>query len=66
MFTDGVTEAMNSSFEEYGDERLNGVLENIDASSCQDMINVIKSDVANYTEGAEQSDDITLLILKRL
>ena len=66
LFTDGVTEAMNVSFAEYGDERLVAALKNAVGSNCQEMINAVKADVSGFTEEAEQSDDITMLTIKRL
>jgi sigma-B regulation protein RsbU (phosphoserine phosphatase) len=66
LFTDGVTEAMNVSFDEFGEQRLEETLEEVTLHSCQDIINAVKSDVASFTEGAEQSDDLTLLTIKRL
>lgn len=66
MFTDGVTEAMNVSFTEYGDERLVAVLKSAAGSNCQEIIDMVKADVSDFTEGAEQSDDITMLTIKRL
>ena len=66
MFTDGVNEAMNTSFEEFGDERLVNTLEGVTMLSCQEINDAVKADVATFTSGAEQSDDITLLTIKRL
>ena len=66
LFTDGVTEAMNVSFAEYGDERLIAALKKAVGSNCQEMINAVKADVSEFTEEAEQSDDITMLTIKRL
>jgi sigma-B regulation protein RsbU (phosphoserine phosphatase) len=62
LFTDGVTEAMNTQFEEFGEQTLKGQKQ----CSCQQTVEAIKSDVAAFTDGAEQSDDITILALKRL
>ena len=66
MFTDGVNEAMNVNFEEFGDERFVGTLKKTAGKSCQEIIENVKGDVAAFTKGAEQSDDITMLVLKRL
>jgi sigma-B regulation protein RsbU (phosphoserine phosphatase) len=66
LFTDGVTEAMSVSFEEFGEKRLEDTLADVTMHSCQQMIDVIKADVTTFTTGAEQSDDITVLALKRL
>jgi len=66
MFTDGVNEAMNPQLEEYGDDRLENTLRSLAGSSCQETIDGVKRSVAAFTEGAEQSDDITIQALKRL
>ena len=66
MFTDGVNEAMNPQLEEYGDDRLENTLRSLAGSSCQETIDGVKKSVAAFTEGAEQSDDITIQALKRL
>ena len=65
MFTDGVTEAMNAANEEFGEARLEATLSKT-FSKCQDVVEAIKTDVAGFVDGAEQSDDITVLALKRL
>jgi sigma-B regulation protein RsbU (phosphoserine phosphatase) len=66
MFTDGVTEAVNAEFEEFGDKRLTETLEEVTLYSCQQMIDAVKSDVAAFVDGAEQSDDITVMAMKRI
>ena len=62
LYTDGVNEAQNNAGEFYGDERLTAVL-NRELQSPFDALNQIKTDVAGFTEGAEQSDDMTMLEL---
>ena len=66
MFTDGVTEAMNTANEEFGEQRLEDTLEDVAMHNCQQMVDAIKADVAAFAGEAEQSDDITVLALKRL
>ncbi len=66
MFTDGVTEAMNPAHEEYGEERLQAVLEaNLD-EPAQGILDAVLEDVRTHTNGAPQSDDITMIVLKGL
>ena len=65
MFTDGVTEAMSPTFEEYGGNRLDDVLGQLAAADCQKIIESVKADITTFVEDAEQSDDITMLVLKR-
>lgn len=66
MFTDGVTEAMNVNNEEFGEQRLEDTLADVTMHSCQQIVEVIKDDVAAFAGEAEQSDDITVLTLRRL
>lgn len=66
LFTDGVTEAMNINNEEFGEERLEDTLDEVTLQNCQQIIEAIKADVAAFTEGAEQSDDITVMAIKKL
>lgn len=65
MYTDGVNEAMNVNREEFGEGRLDDVLSNLSGSSCQEAIDKVKAGMAGFVQDAEQSDDITMLVLKR-
>jgi len=66
LYTDGVTEAINVNNEEYGEKRLEDTLKDVTQGSCQQIINTVKDNVKVFTGEAEQSDDITLLAIKRL
>ena len=66
LFTDGVTEAVDINEKEYGEERLRSLLKGTHHLSCHQMIEAVKADVKDFVGEAEQSDDITLLALKRL
>ena len=65
MYTDGVTEAMNPAFEELGEERLDRILSGLADKSSQEIVEAVKTGIADFVDGAEQSDDITMLVLKR-
>ena len=56
---------MNPKNEEFGEQRLEETLEEVTLHNCQKMVEAIKSDVAAYAGDAEQSDDITILALRR-
>lgn len=62
IYTDGITEAMNTGAEQYSEERLlkcfSGAGEEVDAP---EMITLVKEDVKRFTGDAEQSDDMTML-----
>ncbi|MFO7524627.1 MAG: GAF domain-containing SpoIIE family protein phosphatase, partial [Ignavibacteriaceae bacterium] len=61
FYTDGVTEAMNSSEEEYGSERL---LKHSNESSVS--IQSVVGDVNKFTGGYKQSDDITVVMVEQI
>jgi serine phosphatase RsbU (regulator of sigma subunit) len=65
MYTDGVTEAMNDQWEQFGTERLEAVIKQHSKESSKELAEHILQAVRNFTSGAAQSDDITLLILRR-
>lgn len=63
-YTDGVTEAMNVCKEQYGMTRFRNYLCNTD-QPIDNVLSGIESDIRSFTLGAAQSDDITMLALKR-
>ena len=74
LYTDGVTEAMNSNDDLYGEERLIELLtfnDDYPEPSGQNGIagavcEMVKADVDGFVKGAEQSDDITMLCIRYL
>jgi sigma-B regulation protein RsbU (phosphoserine phosphatase) len=65
MYTDGVNEAFNNHLEEYGESRMESALAKLNGLSCNDIINGQLDDVRAFAGDAPQSDDITILALKR-
>ena len=65
MYTDGVNEAVNPTFEEYGNQRLNDTLADMHGKTCKETIDGLLESVKTFADGAEQSDDITILAIKR-
>lgn len=63
LFTDGVTEAMNVGKQLYGNDRLKQTLAQSVGKNAREIVEMVASDVKKFTEGAEQSDDITMLAL---
>ncbi|MHB8904676.1 MAG: PP2C family protein-serine/threonine phosphatase [Melioribacteraceae bacterium] len=64
LFTDGITEAMNDKWEEYSDERLEELVLKKYQESSNNILSHIRFSVEDFTHGAEQSDDITCLVIK--
>ena len=65
MYTDGVTEAMNDTEEEFGEERLIQQLISSAEKPVKDIQTEILKKVLDFTSDKEQRDDITLLVLKK-
>jgi sigma-B regulation protein RsbU (phosphoserine phosphatase) len=65
MYTDGVTEAMNQYRQEFTDQRLDYLLSDMSKMNCQQVIEIVKTGITDFVDGTEQSDDITMLMLKR-
>jgi serine phosphatase RsbU (regulator of sigma subunit) len=64
IYTDGVTEAQNAAGEFFGKMRLQETVQAHCAEDCQAVHDAIQGAVSAFTSGAEQSDDITLLVLE--
>lgn len=64
FYSDGITEAMDQQAGLYGDDRLAETIRRT-RGTPQTIVDAIKSDVAAYTGAAPQSDDQTILCLKR-
>ena len=64
FYTDGITEAHNSEYEEFGEEQLIKVIKNHHHHSAENLRNQIYEEVREFTKGVEQYDDITLIVLK--
>ncbi|MGL1861332.1 MAG: SpoIIE family protein phosphatase [Pseudodesulfovibrio sp.] len=64
IYTDGVTEAMNQEQKLYSDERLMELLTNMKEPFAPKLVKAIDESIQVFAEGAEQSDDITMLAMQ--
>ncbi|MDX1984119.1 MAG: PP2C family protein-serine/threonine phosphatase [Bryobacteraceae bacterium] len=64
LYSDGVTEAMNSRREQYGEERLLELVERSAASDAAALVEEIRRGVAAFTANEPAHDDVTVLVLK--
>lgn len=64
LYTDGVTEAMNARQEIFTEERLCRCLGPQAGRDAQTLVEMVLEAVRSHSQGAEQSDDITLLGLR--
>ena len=65
IYTDGVTEAQNAAGEFFGKKRLREIVTARAGDHCQAVHDAIQAAVTEFTEGAPQSDDITLVVLEK-
>lgn len=63
LYTDGVTEAKNRQDEQYGEQRLLDALQKSPHKNLAKMIHHIRAEVTQHSNGAPQSDDITMVAL---
>ena len=64
LYTDGVNEAFSPTEEQYGDERLESFLASHASLHPHVLIDELNTDLRQWANGAEQSDDITMLCLE--
>lgn len=66
LFSDGVTEAMDPDKLFYGVPRLIEVLQGKSDLPLDDIHNTVLESVENFTRGAPQADDLTMLVVRYL
>jgi len=67
VYTDGLSEAMDSSKAMYGDDRIADVFATLPADqSARESIDAIMGGITNFLNGEEPQDDMTLMVLRVL
>lgn len=66
FYTDGLSEAGGPEGEPYGEERIHAVLRPLHRVSAESATQAILSDWRQYRAGIPKSDDMTLMIIRRL
>ena len=66
LYTDGLSEAENIRHEQYGEERMMKELmdERMKGLSPRKMVEQMQASVEAFREGADQSDDLTMLVVR--
>jgi len=62
LFTDGVNEACDKDNNEFSNERLMNLLQSASWDSTEKMTHLALGDVESFVDGADQSDDITIMV----
>jgi transposase len=64
IYTDGITEAMNPSREQFGEGRLLAAIKKYGHLTAQEFSQELDREIHEFTLGAPQNDDITLVAIK--
>jgi serine phosphatase RsbU (regulator of sigma subunit) len=64
LYTDGVNEAENTARELFGDLRIEALLRRKASLEPTDIVEATFEEVHKHANGAEQSDDITVMCIK--
>lgn len=64
FYTDGLNEAKSIDNEQFGNERLLSELKAKPFKSCSERVEWMRSAVEKHTEGAEPSDDMTMMCIE--
>jgi sigma-B regulation protein RsbU (phosphoserine phosphatase) len=64
IFSDGVSEAMSATEDEFGDERLIEAVIAAGRDSAQQVVDMLLESLRSFTRGAPQSDDITVVVVR--
>jgi len=65
LYTDGVTEAINQEEDQFGEKKLIEIIKSNQNLPSEDLKNLIIDQVYDFASGTPQSDDITLMVLRR-
>ena len=64
FYSDGITEAMNSSLEQFGEQRLMEAVEKADKLDAAAARDAILTAVRAFLDGVHPQDDMTLVVLR--
>lgn len=66
LYTDGITEAFDAKEQPFGDERLEDSLVELYHDDAKTIIEGVYADLGDFIGNTTQSDDITMVVVKRL
>lgn len=64
IYTDGITEAMNPDRDQFGEGRLLAAIKRYGHLTAQEFADALNREIQEFTGGAPQNDDITLVAIK--
>ena len=64
IYTDGLNEAENPAYEQFGNDRLLDMLRSAHDDTAQQVVDTLKAAVESHRNGAEPNDDLTMMCLR--
>jgi sigma-B regulation protein RsbU (phosphoserine phosphatase) len=64
IYSDGVSEASNMNHDMFEESRLRSILETFAGQTVEELAQAIRDALKAFTQGAPQSDDITILAIQ--
>jgi serine phosphatase RsbU (regulator of sigma subunit) len=64
IYTDGLNEAENDRQEQLGDDRMLAILRHTDFENARQVVEVLNAEVERHRNGAEASDDLTIMCIR--
>ena len=64
LYTDGVTEAINHQFEEFGTKRLADFFHQLSHQPARDLVHALRDELQRFTEGLPLADDTTIVVCR--
>ncbi len=64
FYTDGFSEAMNATLEEFGEDRLEAIIEQSGHQNAQGVVNQVVDTVEHFVGKANRHDDMTLVAVR--
>jgi sigma-B regulation protein RsbU (phosphoserine phosphatase) len=64
IYSDGVSEASNMNHDLFEESRLRNILETFAGQTVEELTQAIRDGLKAFTQGAPQSDDITILAIQ--
>ncbi len=65
LYTDGITDTRNSLNQEFGEDKLIGLLKKNAKKPAAEIISKLNNELGTFSSGVDPFDDMTLIVLKR-
>ena len=64
IYTDGLNEAENREYEQFGDDHLLDILRNTHFDTARQVVETLAAEVERHRDGADPNDDLTMMCLR--